>query len=407
MLSSSFHEVDTAISDPTTYAQNGWEPHFARLRREDPVHYVADSIHGSYWAVTKFRDIEEVERNHRIFSSDAELGGIQIRDRPPELVVRSFFLMDPPQHSERRAVVNVLGLPRGVDPLEPLIRKTTRQVLDSLPRGEAFDWVDRVSVEITSTMLAALMDYPMEKKRELVNWSDVITADLSDPHSPVKSEDEREAAKWRFSDRMMELWQDRMQRPAENNLISILAHSPLFNEIDPREKMGTLTTFLVGGNDTTRNTMSGGLYALSSFPDQLRRLRSDQSLIPTFVEESLRWQTPVIHFRRTALEDYDLGGKHIAKGDKVVLWYISANRDEDVIERPDEFTLDRKRPETHLSFGHGIHRCLGARLARLQLNVLWEEFLARDIEFEVVQPPEYSHHLSIRGIRSMQVQLQA
>lgn len=171
--------------------------------------------------------------------------------------------------------------------------------------------------------------------------------------------------------------------------------------------MGTLTTVLVGGNDTTRNTMSGGLWALWQHSDQLAKLRADRSLIPSFVQESLRWQTPSMNMRRTATADYVFHGKTIRKGDKVVLWYPSANRDGDAIDCPDEFLVDRRKPNQHLSFGHGIHRCLGARLAEMQLGILWEEFLDRDIRFEVMKEPEYAYSATFRSIKRLPVRFMA
>ncbi len=174
-----------------------------------------------------------------------------------------------------------------------------------------------------------------------------------------------------------------------------------------RERMGILILFLVGGNDTTRNSMSGGLWGLSQFPDELRKLRAKPELVPNVVSEIIRYQTPVMHMRRTALEDVEFGGKQIKKGDKVVVWYISGNRDETAIDRADEFVADRRRAREHLSFGFGIHRCLGNRLAELQLRILWEEILSRDLQIEVLGKPEYAYSNFLRGIKSLPVRLAA
>ncbi|WP_313802694.1 cytochrome P450 [Sphingobium sp.] len=400
-----WRKIDELISDPATYQRDEWQEPFALLRRDDPIHYVKESPYGPYWAITKFQDIKDIENRPEVFSSDSRAGGIQLYEVPDELRMRTFFMMDPPDHTQHRAVFNVLGLPRGVAQFENMIRAKTIEVLDGLPRGEAFDWVDRVSIEITSTMLAALMDFPQEERRKLIFWSEVTVAFLDDPTCPVSSEEEREIEKRKFAERMMELWEDRAKQPSAMNLISILAHSDIMNAMPFRERMGTLITFLVGGNDTTRNTMSGGLAALWDNPDQLKKLRADRSLIPSFVQESLRWQTPSMNMRRNALEDVDFKGHHIRKGDKIILWYVSANRDEEVIDRADEFIIDRQRPGTHLSFGHGIHRCLGARLAEMQLRILWEEFLNRDLEFEVISRPEYVYSSTFRMIRRLMVRL--
>jgi cytochrome P450 len=210
-----------------------------------------------------------------------------------------------------------------------------------------------------------------------------------------------------YTEHLNALWEERSKLPPSFDIISILAHSDRMNRMSIRERMGILTLFLVGGNDTTRNSMSGGLWGLSQFPDQMRKLRANPSLVTDTVPEIIRWQTPVIHMRRTALEDVEFGGKTIHKGDKVVVWYISGNRDDTVIDRPNEFIVDRRRPREHLSFGFGIHRCLGNRLAELQLKILWEEIVRRGLEIEVLGKPVYAYSNFLRGIKSLPVRLAA
>ncbi|WP_428339881.1 cytochrome P450 [Mycobacterium sp.] len=397
--------VGALISDPATYQRDEWDPLFALLRREDPVHRVHDSFFGPYWAITRFDDIREIEVNTQVFSSDSHFGGIQPYDLPPEAVLRTFFMMDPPDHTQHREVLKVLGLPQGVAAFEDLIRQSTREVLAGLPRGEEFDWTERVSIELTSTMLAAMMGYPIEKRHDLVYWSEVMTCFLDDPDAPISSEKEREAEKLRFAETMMTLWEQSSKEPANTTLLSILAHSDLMNSLSLQERMGTLLTFLVGGNDTTRNTMSGGLWALWEHPDELRKLRETPTLVRPFIQETLRWQTPALCVRRNALQDIDFKGKRIRKGDKVILWYISANRDDEAIERASEFIVNRERPSRHLTFGHGIHRCIGARLAEVQLAILWEEFFAQGYEFEVLAKPEYAYSSAFRAIRHLPVRI--
>jgi cytochrome P450 len=210
-----------------------------------------------------------------------------------------------------------------------------------------------------------------------------------------------------YTERFNSMWEERAKLPPSFDIISILAHSDLMNKMSLRERMGILTLFLVGGNDTTRNSMSGGLWGLSQFPEQMAKLRATPALVTDTVPEIIRWQTPVIHMRRTALEDVDFGGKLIRKGDKVVVWYISGNRDDTVIERPNEFIVGRHRPREHLSFGFGIHRCLGNRLAELQLKILWEEVLRRGLEIDVLGKPVYAYSNFLRGIKSLPVRLAA
>ena len=311
------------VSDPQLYFDDVWDPYFERLRRDDPVHYVADSPYGPYWAITKYKDIIHLEVNHKAFSSSWELGGIRIEDIPSGYERPSFILLDPPDHDEHRLVVSPTVNPINLAKMETLIRERTGQVLEALPRGEEFNWVDRVSIELTSMMLCTLFDYPVEERRKLVYWSEVVITDINAPDALVRSEAERFAIQMEFTEHLNELWEERAKLPPSFDIISILAHSDTMNKMSIRERMGILILFLVGGNDTTRNSMSGGLWGLSQFPDQMRKLRENPALVTDTVPEIVRWQTPVIHMRRTALEDVEFGGKVIKKGDKVVVWYIS------------------------------------------------------------------------------------
>jgi cytochrome P450 len=389
------------VSDPQIYQDDTWYGYFARLRREDPVHYVRDSRYGPYWAVTKYKDIMQVEVNHQVYSSASELGGIQIEEQPKGMDRPSFIRMDPPKHDEQRKVVSPVVAPANLANMEGLIRERTIRVLDELPRGETFDWVDRVSIELTTMMLATLFDYPWEDRRQLTYWSDVVICNVNSPESPVHSEEERFAEMTKMAQALGALLNERAQMPPKFDLLSMLAHGEATREMPIREFMGTLGLLIVGGNDTTRNSMTGGLYALSQHPEQYRKLREDPSLIPGMVSEIIRYVTPVIHMRRTAREDIELGGKEIKKGDKVVIWYISGNRDPEAIEDPDNFIIDRARPRQHLSFGFGIHRCVGNRLAELQLKILWEEILQRYPAIEVMGPPQRVYSNFIHGIRAM------
>jgi cytochrome P450 len=289
--------------------------------------------------------------------------------------------------------------------MESLIRERTCNVLDELPRNEEFNWVDRVSIELTSRMLATLFDYPLDGRRELIRWSEVAICDINAPDALVRSEEERFAELLKFTERMNVLWEDRAKRPPEFDIISILAHSDLTNKMSLRERMGILILFLVGGNDTTRNSMSGGVWGLSQFPEQYQKLRQNPELVPSLVPEIIRWHTPVLHLRRTALADFELSGKTIKKGDKVAMWFVSGNRDDDAIVDPHDLIVDRPRAREHISFGFGVHRCVGNRLAELQLRVLWEEILKRELEIEVVDRPKYLRSNLIHGVRELPVQI--
>jgi cytochrome P450 len=395
---------DLDVSDPKLYQDDAYYPYFARLRREDPVHYCRDSHYGPYWSVTKYKDIMQVEINHQVYSSDA---AISILDPPKGLERQSFIAMDPPKHDEQRLVVSPAVAPGNLANMEGLIRERTGRVLDGLPRGETFDWVDHVSIELTTMMLATLFDYPWEDRRQLTYWSDVVIADVRSPESPVHSEEEKFAELTKMAQALGKLFHERAQQPPKFDLLSMLAHSNSTRDLPFREFMGNLSLLIVGGNDTTRNSMTGGLMALNEHPREYQKLRDDPSLIPGMVSEIIRWVAPVIHMRRTALADAEIGGKEIKKGDKVVMWYVSGNRDPEAIEDPDNFIIDRPRPRQHLSFGFGIHRCVGNRLAELQLRILWEEIIQRYPVIEVMGEAKRTYSNFIHGIRSLPVRIPA
>jgi cytochrome P450 len=394
------------VSDPKLYEDDAWHPLFARLRREAPVHYCRQSRYGPYWSICRYHDIMAVEVDHATFSS--QLGGIQVEDQPQGQERPSFIRMDPPpRHTEQRRTVAPVAAPTNLAHYETIIRERTARVLDGLPRNTAFDWVDRVSIELTGMMLATLFGFPFEERRKLTYWSDVAIANVDAPDAPVRSEDERFEELKRMGAYFVALRDARAKEPPKLDLISMMVHSPATREMAPLEFVGNLALLIVGGNDTTRNSMSGGLLALSQNPEQWAKLRANPALVPGLVAETIRYQTPVIHMRRTATRDVEFGGKLIRKGDKVVMWYVSGNRDDSVIDNPDAFILDRAKPRQHLSYGAGIHRCVGDRLADLQLRILWEEILRRDLDIEVLGPPRRLYSNFIRGIRALPVRINA
>jgi len=392
------------VSDPELYRTDTWQEPFARLRREEPVQYVPESSEGPYWSVCKYNDIMTVELDHQTYSS--ELGGITIRDLPHEYRRESFIRMDPPKHTVERKTVAPIVAPFNLKNMAGTIRERTEFVLDGLPRGEEFDWVDNVSIELTTMMLATLFDFPWEDRRRLTHWSDIaIFTDYDAPDALVSSEAEKYAELTKMAEYFKGLWDERVNQEPKFDLISMLAHGPETKNMSTREFMGNLSLLIVGGNDTTRNSMSGGLYYLNKYPREWAKLRADHSLLPKLVAETIRYQTPVIHMRRTATRDAELGGRQIRQGDKVVMWYISGNRDEEVIERADEFIVDRAKARQHLSYGAGIHRCVGDRLADLQLAILWEEILKRDLRIKVLDEPTRLANNFIRGIRKLPVRI--
>ncbi|HQT53402.1 cytochrome P450 [Phenylobacterium ferrooxidans] len=381
-------------------------PYFERLRKEDPVHLHPAEHHedGAFWSVTKYNDIMAVDTNHEAFSSEPS---ITIFDPKEDFTLPMFIAMDPPKHDVQRKTVSPIVSPHNLQILEPLIRQRIQNTLDALPINEPFDWVDRVSIELTTQMLATLFDFPWEDRRKLTRWSDVATAGpesgLFSSDDPEIVEAERKMELFECVDYFSRLWAERIAQPPKGDLISMLAHGEATKDMDRMEYLGNLILLIVGGNDTTRNSMTGSVWALNQNPDQYDKLRANPELVPSMVSETIRWQTPLAHMRRTATRDVELGGKTIKKGDKVIMWYASGNRDEDVIENPNAYIIDRERPRQHLSFGFGIHRCVGNRLAELQLKILWEEILARFPTIKVVEEPKRVPSAFVKGYESMTV----
>jgi cytochrome P450 len=389
-------KIDVSIGE--RFRDNTIWPFFERLRREDPVHYTPESEFGAYWSVTRYHDIVSVETNHAVFSSQ---GSISIGEQSDDFVLPMFIAMDPPKHDAQRKVISPIVSPHNLENLEPIIRERAGKILDELPIGETFDWVDRVSIELTTQMLATLFDFPFEERRKLTYWSDIATTDMSGQMTVEEARAELLACAAYFQN----LWNVRVNGAPANDLISMLAHGEATRNMPPMEFLGNILLLIVGGNDTTRNSITGGLLALNEFPDQYAKLRANPALVTSMVPEIIRWQTPVAHMRRTALADIEFGGKTIRKGEKVVMWYVSGNRDEEAIADPYSFIIDRERPRQHLSFGFGIHRCVGNRLAEMQLRVVWEEVLKRFTNIEVVGEPVRLTSCFLRAYRSMPVRI--
>ena len=398
-------EIDP--SDSLLFADDTIGHYFARLRRDAPVHRSHSPMFGDFWSVTSYDHIMAVDTNHQVFSSDWSNGGIAIQDRPLTERLQMFIAMDPPKHDVQRLAVSPIVAPGNLANMEGLIRERTRRVLDSLPRGETFDWVDTVSIELTTMMLATLFDFPFEDRRLLTWWSDIATTNPEIDKSRVSSWEERQAELVKMAQYFTRLWNERVNAPPKTDLISMLAHGPATRNMPPLEFLGNLVLLIVGGNDTTRNSMTGGLLALSRYPEEWAKLRANPALVDSMVPEIIRWQTPLPHMRRTAVADIELGGQTIRKGDKVIMWYLSGNRDERMIADPERLIIDRPRPRQHLSFGFGIHRCVGNRLAELQLKILWQEILARFESIEVLGEPTRIRSNFVRGYSKLMVRIPA
>jgi cytochrome P450 len=394
-------------------------PYFERLRHEDPVHYAPAGDLEAHWAITRYNDIMAVDTNHQAFSS---AGGITL---PPSQAAidrmmaegggqgpggpfgdgsggpSMFIAMDPPKHDVQRKTVSPAVSPASLAVMEPLIRERCADILDSLPIGEPFDWVDKVSMELTAMTLATLFDMPQADRRKLTRWSDVVMARPG--KGLVDTWEQKRAEMFEYGSYFLNLWNERINAPPGGDLISMLAHGPETRGMNQFEYLGNIILLTIGGNDTTRNTISGSVYALNHFPAQYAKLRADPSLIPSMVSETIRWQTPLAHMRRTANQDIEFGGKQIKAGDNVVMWYISGNRDDTVIENPNDYVIDRPRARQHLSFGFGIHRCVGNRLAELQLRVIWEEILKRFPDIQLLEEPKRTFSTFVKGYERMMV----
>jgi cytochrome P450 len=389
---------DFDVSSAALMQSNQHWDFFARMRDEEPVHYCKDSMFGPYWSITRFADIMEIEKNWQDFSSDL---GITLTDRPEDFSTPNFIGMDPPKHDQQRQTVQGVVAPMNLKQMESLIRRRAAAILDSLPVGETFNWVDLVSIELTTQMLATIFDFPFEDRYKLTYWSDMATSgELAGGPTP---EAERRAALLECLEYFTDLRQKRSNEPPKIDLLSMLAHGKDTQNMPPMEFLGNLILLIVGGNDTTRNSISGGVLALNQNPGEYDKLRADHGLIPNMVSEIIRWQTPLAFMRRTVTRDLEFRGQQMHAGDKVAMWYVSGNRDERVIPDPNRFWIDRPNARHHLSFGFGVHRCMGNRLAEMQLRVLWEEIMQRFRFIEVVGEVERVQSSFVRGYATMPV----
>lgn len=398
--------IDLAKIDPShsaRFADGSIYPLMKQLRHQAPIHYCADSPFGPYWSITKHRDIIEIEAVPAIYSSQF---GITITDAMQQLegvVLESFIAMDPPRHTSKRRTVAPAFTPSAMENLSASIRQRTGELLDSLPRNEAFDWVARVSIPLTRDMLAIIFGFPWEERDNLIIWSDAITSLEMIENEPEK----RASYLLAMAGAFHKLWEERANAEPGPDLVSTMIHSDALGEMEMPEFLGTLGVLVVGGNDTTRNSMSAIVAGFNEYPDEWQKLLNYESLIPNAASELIRWQAPLAHMRRTVLQDTEFRGHTFKEGEKIVLWYNSANRDETLFEDADRILVDRENARRHLSFGYGVHRCVGARLAELQLQILLSEMRARDLMPELVGKVERAPTPIVSGITALPVRIRA
>ena len=389
------------------FLEDRWQEHFARLRAEDPVHFNELETSGRYWSITKYDDVRAVDGDWETYSSASGITlGLSVEKMRGEVLPQQltpFIAMDPPTHTEQRKTVRSVSAPSNLRNIEPMIRERTAALLDSLPEDEAFDWVDTVSIELTTLMLATLFDFPMEDRRKLTRWSDIVFA-IPGPGGVVETQQQKIDELFECVAYFEKLWDERRGQ-AGFDLVTMLANGEHTKDMSAFEHLGNLLLLIVGGNDTTRNTMTGSVYGLHKFPENFEKLKADPPLIEKFVPEVIRWQTPLAYMRRTATKDTVLNGKEIKKDDQLLMWYISANMDEDVFDNPEVLDIDRENADRQLSFGYGIHFCMGSRVAELQLRVLWEEMLKRFETIEVLAEPERVFSSFVHGYASMPVKV--
>jgi cytochrome P450 len=400
-----------AFTDEVPYAMFDW------LRQNDPVRWY-DWPHGKgYWAITRHDDLVAVHKDTKTFSS--ETGATALEDLAPDAIEarKSMIDTDPPRHTRLRALVNREFTPRAVAAYENLLRELTRVILDeALPLGE-FDFVEHVAAPLPIQVLCRILGVPPEDNLLLIDWGDRMIGS-TDPAMSDMSYEHPDSDAYRLlpfrSPAAVELWRyghgiaEQRRTEPEDDIVSKLVHAEIDGErLTAREFDVMFLLLVVAGNETTRQAIAHGMLALMEHPEELSRLRDDPSLMPTAVDEIIRWATPVLHFRRTATCDVELRGQTIREGDKVVTWYISANRDELVFDDPYRFDVGR-RPNDHVSFGRGgPHFCLGAHLAKLEVKVMFEELLPRLQSIEPAGPPERIRTNFTNAFRAMPVRVVA
>jgi cholest-4-en-3-one 26-monooxygenase len=389
------------VFDPDLYVAGIPHERFRQLRHQAPVYFHAEPAGPGYWALTRYDDVVKVSKDPLTFSSAR--GGTNIEDLTEESLsqVRMMMLnMDPPQHQQFRRLVSIGFTPRMIRALEPRIRATADSIIDKVASRGHCDFVEEVAAELPLQVIAELMGIPLEDRHKVFAWSNRLVG-FDDPEFSTSREDGTLAAMemWAYATQLAESRRNR----AGTDLVTTLINAEIEGErLTGTEFEAFFLLLAVAGNETTRNLISGGMLALIEHPQARERLLAELGLIPSAVEEMLRYVTPVMHFRRTATRATEIRGQRIEAGDKVVMYYTSANRDEDVFENPDAFEVARS-PNDHLAFGVGEHFCLGASLARLEIRVMFEELLERLPDIELAGPVRRLRSSFINGYKRIPV----
>jgi cholest-4-en-3-one 26-monooxygenase len=392
---------DVNLLDPDVFREGRHHEMFKVLRQQDPVHLHEDPDDQDFWCITRHADLITVNRDYEVFSSAEQ--GISIPDIPPEgSMVREMMLyMDPPRHTRYRLLVNKGFTPRMIGLLETGLRTKAAMIVDNvIERGEC-DFVTDLAAELPLQAIAELMGVPQEDRHKLFDWSNRMIG-IDDPEYEGDRDSGTEAAAELY------MYANSLAAEKRENPLDDIVSRLLGSEIDGDKLSETefdmfFMLLAVAGNETTRNATAHGMKALMDNPDQFEKLRNNPELLDSAIEEIVRWATPVLHFRRTAMSDYELAGKQIKQGDKVVMWHISANRDETVFDDPFRFDIERN-PNEHIGFGGGgPHFCLGANLARMELRIIFEELVTRLPDMEPAGECEYLRSNFIGGIKHLPV----
>jgi cytochrome P450 len=394
------------LSDHDAFVDHVPHEWFRYLRQNDPVHWNDETDGRGFWAVTRYEDIRHVHRDVETYSS--ELGGTSLEDLDEEQIEarKSMLDMDPPRHDELRGLIARRFTPRAVHVWEEQIRTVVNAVLDTaLPMGE-FDFVREISSEIPMQIFAEILGVPQDERREIIEIGDRLLGNQDPEFAVTETADEHRnlpfshPAALEMFEFGRRLAADRRKHP-KNDIITQLAFEPLAQ----REFDTYFVLLATAGNETTRHTITHGLLALLEFPEEMERLRSEPELAKSAAEEKLRWATPVHHFRRTVAKDTELAGTPLKAGDKLTTWFVSGNFDEAVFEDPHRFDIGRT-PNRHMAFGPGgIHHCMGAHLAKLEIRITFEELLKRSADIELLGPPERLRSNFFNGIKRLPVRV--